>query len=125
MKILHIDDTENILNSFAKILPLYNHDIVSCTDGKTGLRIISEQKFDIIFLDLAMPHFSGFDVLNELEKLKLTIPPIFVFTAMTLNDAEKSKILKQGVKKIIPKPIELENLILELNNFRQEVIIFE
>ncbi|MBA4718208.1 MAG: response regulator [Nitrosopumilus sp.] len=125
MRILHIDDTKLIVHSFSKILKLYGHDVTSCYDGKTGLKLLSEQKFDMVFLDLTMPDFSEFDVLDELVQQKSPMPNIFVFTAMTLKSEEKAELVKKGVKKIIPKPINTEELISELKEFQQEVLIHE
>jgi len=109
------------VHSIAKILTLHGYDVISCLDGKTGLKLLSEQKFDMVLLDIAMPDFSGVDVLNELEKQESTIPNIFAFTAMTLTDAEKVFLIKKGVKKIISKPINLDELISELEEFQPKV----
>ena len=125
MKILHIDDVKPILDSFSEILTLYGYDVVSCSDGKTGLKLLSEQKFDVLFLDLAMPDFSGFDVLDELETQNLSIPNIFIFSAITLKDEEKTLLSKKGVKKILSKPINIEQLLLDLKSIHLEVIIHE
>ncbi len=113
------------MHSFSKILKLYGHDVTSCYDGKTGLKILSEQKFDMVFLDLTMPDFSGFDVLDELVQQESPLPNIFVFTAMTLRSEEKVELIKKGVKKIISKPINTEELVSELKEFQQELLIHE
>ena len=123
MKILHIDDTKLILSSFSKVLKLCGHDVTSCSDGKTGLTILTEQKFDVVFLDLSMPDFTGFDVIDELEKQKLSIPNLVVFTALTLRDWEKAALIKKGVRKILTKPIDTEELISELRELDQKVVI--
>jgi len=125
LKILHIDDTESIVHSFSKILKFYGYEITSCFDGKTGLRVLSEQKFDVIFLDLAMPGFSGFDVLDEIVNQQISCPDIFVFTAMTLKDEEKEELEKKGVKKILLKPINTEDLISELKKLEPAVVTHE
>ena len=79
----------------------------------------------MVFLDLTMPDFSGFDVLDELVQQESPLPNIFVFTAMTLKSEEKAELIKKGIKKIISKPINTEELISELKEFQQEVLIHE
>lgn len=125
MKILHIDDAKLVLDSFSGILALCGYDVISCSNGKTGLKLLSEQKFDVLFLDLAMPGFSGFDVLDELEIQKLLIPNIFVFSAMALKDEEKTLLFKKGVKKILSKPTHMEQLLSELKQIQPEVMIHD
>ena len=122
LRILHIDDTKTVVYAFSKILKLHGYHVVSCFDGKTGLKLLSEQKFDIVFLDLNMPDVSGFDVLDELEKQESTMPNIFIFTAKTLKSEEIDELFRKGVKNIILKPINADELISELEKFQQKVL---
>ena len=68
MKILHIEDSKPIVESFSKVLTNQGHDFSSTLFGKKGLELIINNDYDLIFLDLTMPNFSGFDILSELDK---------------------------------------------------------
>ena len=54
-----------------------------------------------------MPEFSGFDVIDELEKIaNISDFNIILFTASNINDAEIQRLVQKGVRGIIKKPIE-------------------
>jgi CheY-like chemotaxis protein len=87
---------------------------------KRGLRTVKEQKFDLILLDLAMPEFSGVDVVNSLEKEGiLSTNNVVIFTASSdpiiIDDLKKS-----GVKEILKKPISIDDLTSFIDKYRPE-----
>jgi len=70
LDILLIDDNEQISNMLHTFLTLEGHSCMVSNDGQEGLNLIQTKKFDIILLDLAIPDFDGFDIINALEKNK-------------------------------------------------------
>ena len=75
-------------------------------DGKEGLdEIKSENEYSVIFLDLAMPGFSGYDVFNTLKKEGLVQSKnIIIFTASSITEGEIDEVLANGAKGILRKP---------------------
>jgi len=66
---------------------------VSCkevNDGRSGLLEIQKKDYDLIILDIAMPSYTGFDILNQLQKQRTRNKNIIILTAANL----KKKILK-------------------------------
>jgi CheY-like chemotaxis protein len=55
MNILAIDDNEDILKLLNTIITSKGHDFTQSGNGKEGVKLIEEQNFDAILLDLAMP----------------------------------------------------------------------
>ena len=111
MKILGIDDNIDITELLSITLGAMGHEFSSANSGKEGIKLIIEQKYDAILLDLAMPEFSGFDVLKELETTgNLGDYNIILFTASSVSDTEINEFIKKGVKGIIRKPIEVDEL---------------
>jgi len=64
MKILLIDDNAEILDLCEKILTSDGHEYTGVDNGKEGLELIRNQKFDVVLLDLVMPEVTGEDVIN-------------------------------------------------------------
>jgi CheY-like chemotaxis protein len=63
-----------------------------------------------------MPEFSGFDVIDSLEKEDLIKKQtVFVFSAMTLPKEQEEKLIRQGVHSILRKPIFLADLIKRID----------
>ena len=114
MKILLVDDNKSITKVISKYLTVQGHQCSVSNDGKNGLNLIQSEKFDVIVLDLAMPGFTGFDILDSLEtKGLLKSLKIIILTAAELSENQIENMIKRGVKKVLKKPIPLD--VLEKN----------
>ena len=107
MKILVIDDNKNISDMLETLLTMEGHECVSCNDGKKGLSLINDGNFGLVLLDLAMPEFSGHDVVDALEKSgKLKEQKVIVLTASSLLGDQTDGLKQRGVDMILSKPID-------------------
>ena len=112
MKILVIDDDEEITTMISKFLKLKKHDCITTNDSKEGTRMLENEKFDLVLLDLSMPGFSGYDVIDHLEKNgKIKENKIILFTVSHVNDEKMKVLIKKGVYSSMKKPIELNELL--------------
>jgi two-component system OmpR family response regulator len=86
--------------------------------GQEGLVRMRAENFDLILLDLAMPDFSGMDVLESLKLDGLTESRnIVIFTAS--SDPEVlNEMRKTGIKEIFKKPFSLEGLVALTEKYR-------
>jgi len=115
MKICLIDDNQSITNMFSKMLKINGHECVIANDGRTGLSLIENDKFDAVLLDISMPEFSGIDVVNALsESGKIKENNVVILTASSSSNEELDKLKEQGVKEVLKKPIQLNSLISTL-----------
>ena len=112
MKILIIDDNQEITKPLSKFLTVKDHDCTVSNDGRNGLTLLQKQRFDVVLLDLALPEFSGYDIIDALEKDdKLKENMIIVFTALALKNEEIDELKKRGIYACINKPIKLDLLL--------------
>ncbi|MBS3922237.1 MAG: response regulator [Nitrosarchaeum sp.] len=110
-----IDDNEQITKMLTTFLELKNHNCTITNDGRRGLSLIEEEKFDVVLLDLAMPEFDGYAVINALEsKDLLKSSKIIVFTASTISQQELDKLVSRGVNSYILKPIDIDILLAKI-----------
>ena len=87
-------------------------------NGQEGLERIRNDKFDLVLLDLAMPDFSGWDVIKSLKQDEsIKSNNIVIFTAssdqVVLNDIRDS-----GVKDVFKKPFSLDQLTALIEKYR-------
>ncbi len=113
MNVLGIDDNEDILKLLDTVLTSKGHNFTQALNGKDGVKLIEEQNFDAILLDLAMPEFSGIDVIESLkENNRIKDQKIILFTASSATDKEINALLEyDGVKSCIRKPVDIHILI--------------
>jgi len=87
MHLLLIEDNDSISGMIAQYLRLKGHDCIVADNGKDGLAQILSNNYDVALLDLAMPEFSGYDVIESLETTgKLKEQKLIVLTASSITE---------------------------------------
>ncbi len=121
MKILGIDDNEDINLWLKDVLESEDHEFTYVTNGKDGLQLIRDQTFDAIILDLAMPGFSGRQVVDALDKEDLlNKQPVILFTASSVTESEIEGMINQGVQRCIRKPVEIDTILGAIENLQKK-----
>jgi two-component system OmpR family response regulator len=85
--------------------------------GQEGLERIRNENFDLILLDLAMPEFSGKDIIQSFTKDQLVQKNIVIFTASS-DPGVLEQMKNTGVKEIFKKPFSLDDLIKLIERYR-------
>ncbi|MBI4681949.1 MAG: sigma-54-dependent Fis family transcriptional regulator [Nitrospirae bacterium] len=109
-RILVIDDEESIRELLKDFLESKGSEVVSASDGETGLNLLKEEKFDLFLLDLMMPGMSGMDVLRETASEKIEVPSIVITAHATVQTAVEA--MKLGAFDYITKPFNLEEFYI-------------
>jgi CheY-like chemotaxis protein len=111
MKVLVIDDNINNTEVVSFFLEANEIECNIITNGRDGLEAIKKEHYDLILLDLAMPDFSGIDIFDALKEQNL-IPSnnIVIFTASTIDEGEMNRMLAEGAKGIVYKPLSIDQL---------------
>ena len=76
--ILVVDDDEAVLNMLCKVVREDRIVPVSAKSGSDALRLVEEQTFDLILLDVNMPGLDGFQVVQEIRRRGIQTPIIIV-----------------------------------------------
>ena len=112
MKLLLIEDNDDISNMIAQYVRLKGYDCMVVNNGKDGLNQILAENYDVTLLDLAMPEFSGYDVIESLEVTgKLKEQKLIVLTASSLTEGKMKELEKRGVYSCLKKPVQLNELM--------------
>lgn len=118
-RVLVIDDNTDItdmLSFYLKSIGDYECKVLN--DGREGLDAIRSEDFDVTILDLAMPEFSGVDVINSLKQDNLLGKKnIVVLTASTLDGKDAESFLQDGIRAILKKPISVDELTTVMQKF--------
>jgi two-component system LytT family response regulator len=101
-------------------LRLEKHDDVdiveTCSNGREAIRAIKTNKPDLVFLDIQMPGFDGFSVIQGLMEVE---PPLFVFVTAYSDHAIRA-FEAQAVDYLM-KPVEEDRLADTLDRVRQRL----
>jgi len=113
MKVLVVDDNEDITDLLSKFLTTQGFETVGINDSMEALRHIQQEQYDVILLDMKMPGISGFNIIQLLATDDiLKDQNIFIFSASTFGENEiKNLLRKDGVNGYLKKPIRLDELL--------------
>jgi two-component system LytT family response regulator len=108
IKAVIIDDENKSIRNLQILIETYCKDISVISTASNALdavRLILQEKPDLIFLDVQMPGYSGFDVLEQLAGIKAKI----IFT--TAHKDYAIQALRKGAFDYLLKPIDAEDLV--------------
>ena len=115
-KILVVDDQPDNVFILQDRLKRAGFEVIAAYEGETGIQKATEEKPDLILLDIMMPDISGFDVCRRLVGNDETKNiPIILVTALT--DAEDIKEgFDAGAFDYIKKPFNRDEMLARINS---------
>lgn len=95
MKVLIVDDEDDVLKMYGEKLVAEGFEVVTADDGQDGLEKAQKEKPDVVLLDIIMPKFNGLDVLKILKSQEDTKSiPVYLLTNLPQEaSGEKAKEL--------------------------------
>jgi two-component system alkaline phosphatase synthesis response regulator PhoP len=95
VKALVVDDEQSLLNMYESSLKMAGMEVVTASDGPSGIEIAKQEKPAIILLDIIMPKMNGLDVLKALKEAPETkdIPVMLLTNLPEECSGEKAKQL--------------------------------
>jgi two-component system, OmpR family, response regulator len=116
-QILIVDDNAQIADVAKIMLESYGYTCVIAKNGYECLDNIDKNKFDLVLLDLAMPEFTGIDVLHQLRDKGLLSQMKIVFFTSSIGTAEITDYRKVGAIGCIRKPFRKAELLEAVKSF--------
>ena len=123
MRVLLVEDNEMNREIAQELLEENGIVVYTAEDGDIAVEKVrksSPQEYELILMDVQMPHMNGYEATREIRKLndsqKANIPII----AMTANafEEDKKNALDAGMNGHLAKPIDMQKLIQTLTEFR-------
>jgi DNA-binding response OmpR family regulator len=111
-KILICDDEPGLRLTIKKYAIFEGHEVFEAEDGMQAVELCRRQAFDIIIMDVMMPHIDGFSAVKELRKFCDT--PVIMLSA---RGEEYDKVLgfELGVDDYVVKPFSSKEIMLRIN----------
>ncbi len=112
--VLAVDDREDSLKFLREyILEPNGYKMIQGKNGLDALKIIQEQKVDLVISDLVMPKMGGLELLESLQEKGLDIPAIL----MTFHGSEGTAVraFRLGARDYIMKPFAIEEMLTAID----------
>lgn len=113
MKILIIEDEYNLADAISSMLKSEKYSVEIRTDGNEGLDEALSDVYDLIILDVMLPHRNGFEILKELREEKINSKILMLTAKNTIDD--KMEGFNNGADDYLTKPFHMEELVARVN----------
>ena len=113
MRILYVEDEKFLAEAVIHMLKKAKIDVDHTVDGEEGLELALKPNYDVIVLDIMLPHLSGLEILQTIRERGIKTPVIML---SALNEVEdKIRGLDYGADDYLAKPFKTAELIARLN----------
>jgi DNA-binding response OmpR family regulator len=109
MKILLVEDNNNLALNITEYLESQDYVVDYAADGRTALNLALDHTYDVIVLDIMLPGMDGFSICQKLRDKKGIVTPVIMLTA---KDTEEDKLrgFGAGADDYLVKPFSLREL---------------
>ena len=111
MKVLLVDDEEELVTTLAERLSFRGVDARWTTNGGDAVALTTREAFDVVVLDVKMPHLGGIELKKRLERIR----PEMKFVFITGHGSEEDfRIGSAEADRYLAKPLDIEVLVATL-----------
>lgn len=118
-KVLIVDDEPQMQTLISICIQSANFEVKTVSSGEEAIRLLEENQFDLILLDIMMPGMDGFQVLDQLQKWNW-ITPVIILSALGETDQIVDG-LNLGAYDYVTKPFEPKELVARVHSVLRRV----
>ncbi len=111
-RLLVVEDDRSLRTGLADAFDHEGYNVTTAEDGKVATELVFSRHFDIVILDLMLPHRGGLEILKDIREHGLTIPVLL----LTVRGDENDKVLgfELGADDYLTKPFSLRELTVRV-----------
>lgn len=113
-KIILIEDESSVVSFIKKGLQELDYEVSVAFDGATGIKLVEDNAYDMVILDIMLPDINGLDVCKEIRKKNKSIPILF----LTALDSSENIVLglENGGDDYLVKPFKFIELVARIKS---------
>ena len=119
INVLLVDDEKDFVEFLAERLQLKDFNVTIAFNGDEAIKLVEENEFDVIVLDVQMPGKNGVETLKEIKKIEQLSQVIMLTGHATVKTAIQG--MKNGAYDYLMKPTDTDELVEMINNAYQLV----
>jgi DNA-binding response OmpR family regulator len=120
MKLLVVEDERRMLELLQKGLSEEGHSVSCAADGSEGLRMVRDNDFDVVILDVMMPKMNGFELAKRMRSESNRTPVLMLSARDSVSDIVQG--LDLGGDDYMTKPFSFSELLLRLRAVRRSAV---
>ncbi len=114
MRLLLVEDELDIQSFLKRSLEEAGYDVEAAADGKTAEKLVIDNPFDILIVDLGLPDIDGISLIFRLRQSGVRAPVLILSARRSVDDRVRG--LEQGGDDYLTKPFALAELLARLRN---------
>lgn len=114
LKVLMVDDEVVFCENMTKLLNTRGYRANAVNEGEEAIRILKNEAYDVVVLDLKMPGMNGIDILKKINESGISSKVIMLTGHGGVDTAMEA--VKLGAYDYLPKPCEVDELSEMINN---------
>jgi len=120
-RILLVDDEVRILDALSCMFKEISMDVATAATPAEALRLVSKEKFRMVFVDNYLGPMEGMELIRQLRK----VDPNLQFVIMTGNPNIEAAVLalKDGVADFLRKPFRFEDLLVSIEHVNRKIAL--
>ncbi len=122
IKILVVDDEENIRFAVSNILKINGYDIHAVPNGEDAFLELKKEPYDFVICDIKMPKMDGMELLKTLQHNKIDTTIIMMSAYGNIDSALEA--IKAGAYDYITKPFKPDELILTVKKAEERLKLY-
>ncbi len=122
IKILVVDDEENIRFVVSNILGTNGYQVTTVSNGEDAFVELKKQPYDFVICDIKMPRMNGMELLRALQHNKIETTVIMMSAYGNIDSALES--IKAGAYDYITKPFKPDELILTVKKAEERLKLY-
>ena len=119
IKVLLVDDEKDFVETLDERLQIRDFNVTTAFSGDEAIKLVEENDFDVIVLDVQMPGKSGIDTLKEIKNMENISQVIMLTGHATVKTAIEG--MKNGAYDYLMKPTDTDELTEMINKAYQLV----
>lgn len=120
--LLLVEDDEVLRKNIRNLLGSKDINIIEAFSGSGVMEVLKSNNVDCMVLDLGLPDMTGFELLKNLEKGNIKIPPVIIYTGKEITKEENNELQKYTNSIIIKGVKSEERLLDETSLFLHRVV---
>jgi len=118
--ILYVEDNADNRLLIRRILQAEGFNMLEAPNAAVALQVVQTQPPDLILMDISMPDMDGYTLTARLKAMPdLKNVPVIALTANVMR-GDRERSLEAGCDGYIQKPIDIDNLVFQVNRFLAE-----
>lgn len=119
-RILVVDDDASSLDLVTTLLQSHGYSVTQAAEGNRAVSLGTEEKFDLVILDVHMPTYDGIEILRFLRKRYVRRPVKVIALTGDSTESVRTRLSSYRIDSYMTKPIEIKALLDEVQRLLEQ-----